>query len=199
MSFGTELPMDEFGTYRFTDVTQIHQGVEFDFEYRPIGGNFMFRGYGSIGNWKYEGSTPFTLQNDDTTEFLITDGEVELTNVKVGNAPQTSFGFGLVYDVCEGLSFDLDYNLYTDLYEFVDVEDVVDAALNGRTYEADRLPAYTLADAGVTYGFDLGANRMTFRANVNNLFNSAYIGQRDNFGYYLGIGRTFNASLRYNF
>lgn len=199
LNFGTELANDEFGTYRFTDVTQIHQGVEFDFEYRPIGGKFSLRGYGSLGNWKYEGSTPFTLQNDDTTEFLVTDGQVELTDVKVGNAPQTSFGAGFVYNITNALSVDMDYNIYTDLYEFVDVEDVVEAALNDSRYVADRLPAYTLADAGITYRLDFGDNKMTFRGNVNNLFNTPYIGQTDNFGTFLGIGRTFNVSARYNF
>ena len=93
----------------------------------------------------------------------------------------------------------MDYNIFTDLYEFVDVEDVVDAALAGEKYESVRLPAYTLADAGLTYRFSLGDNPMVFRANVYNLFNTAYINQRNAFGYYLGIGRTFNASIRYNF
>ncbi|WP_370390530.1 TonB-dependent receptor [uncultured Winogradskyella sp.] len=199
LTFGTELPNDEFGIYRFTDVTQVHQGVEFDFEYRPIGGKISFRGYGSIGNWKYEGTTPFTLQNDDTQQFLITDGEVELTDVKVGNAPQTSFGAGLVWNVVEGLSVDMDYNIFADLYEFVDVDEAVEAALNGQVYESQRLPSYALADAGLTYRFSLGDNRMTFRANVNNLFNTPYISQTDNFGTFLGIGRIWNASLRYNF
>ncbi|WP_299337532.1 TonB-dependent receptor [uncultured Psychroserpens sp.] len=199
LTFGTALPNDEFGIYRFTDVTQIHQGVEFDFEYRPIGGKLSLRGYGSLGNWKYEGSTPFTLQNDDTQEFLEASGEVDITDVKVGNAPQTSFGAGFVYNITEGLSVDMDYNIFTDLYEFVDVEDVVQAALDGTTYESERLPAYALADAGLTYRFDLGDNPMTFRANVNNLFNTPYINQTDNFGTFLGIGRTFNASIRYNF
>ena len=185
--------------YRFTDVTQIHQGVEFDFEYRPVAAGWSLRGYGSLGNWKYEGDTPYTLQNDDTGDFLVTDGNLELTDVKVGNAPQTSFGLGFRADVCEGLSVDMDYNIFTDLYEFVDVEDVVDAALAGEKYESVRLPAYTLADAGLTYRFSFGDNPMVFRANVYNLFNTAYINQRNAFGYYLGIGRTFNASIRYNF
>ncbi|OZV70646.1 TonB-dependent receptor [Winogradskyella aurantia] len=200
LSFGTELENEEFGIYRFTDVTQVHQGVEFDFEYRPLGGKFSLRGYGSLGNWKYEGTTPFTLQNDDTGEFLDDEaGEVNLTDVKVGNAPQTSFGVGFVLDITQGLSVDMDYNIYTDLYEFVDVEEAVADALAGRVYESQKLPAYTLADAGLTYRFSLGDNPLTFRANVNNLFNTAYINQTDNFGTFLGIGRTFNASLRYNF
>ena len=199
LSFGTNLPLDEFGIYRFTDVTQIHQGLEFDFEYRPVASRFSLRGYGSLGNWKYEGETPFTLQNDDTGIFLETDGNLNLTDVKVGNAPQTSFGLGFRADICEGLSVDMDYNIFADLYEFVDVEDVVAAALAGDKYEAVRLPAYTLADAGLTYRFTLGDNPLVLRANVYNLFNEAYINQRNAFGYYLGIGRTYNASIRYNF
>ncbi|WP_370003863.1 TonB-dependent receptor, partial [Winogradskyella sp.] len=199
LTFGTQLPNSEFGLYRFTDVTQLHQGVEFDFEYRPLIGGFRLRGYGSIGNWKYEGTTPYTLQNDDTGVFIETDGEVELTDVKVGNAPQTSFGVGVVFDITKGLSFDMDYNIYTDLYEFVDVEEAVQDALDGRVYESEKLPAYALADAGLTYRFSLGDNPLTFRANVYNLFNTPYINQTDNFGTFLGIGRTFNASLRYNF
>lgn len=199
LSFGTNLPLDEFGIYRFNDVTQIHNGVEFDLEYRPDSRAWSLKGYGSIGNWKYDNETPFNLQNDDTGEFLIENGTLNLTDVKVGNAPQTSFGIGFMTKISKGLSFDIDYNIYTDLYEFVDVEQAIEDAFAGRNFQSVRLPAYTLADAGVTYNFDLGDNKMTFRANVYNLFNEAYINQRNAFGYYLGVGRTFNASMRYNF
>ncbi|WP_179375282.1 TonB-dependent receptor [Winogradskyella wichelsiae] len=190
---------DEFSTYRLTDVTQKHNGIEFDVEYRPYAGSWSFRTFGSIGNWKYDGETPYTLQNDDTGDFITTDGNVDLTDVKIGNAPQTSFGFGIKLDVAKGLSVDMDYNIYSGLYEFVDPADVADAALASEIYESVRLPAYTLADAGLTYRFSLGDNALTFRANVYNVFNESYINQKDAFGYYLGIGRTYNASLRYNF
>ena len=190
---------DDPSTYRLTDVTQVHRGVEFDLEYRPDSRAWSFRSYGSVGNWKYDGATPYTLQNVETGDFIVTDGNVDLTGVKVGNAPQTSFGVGFRADICEGLSVDMDYNIYSDLYEFVDPQDVADEALNGGQYESVRLPSYTLADAGLTYRFSLGDNPLTFRANVFNVFNSAYINQRDAFGYFLGVGRTFNASLRYNF
>ena len=68
-----------------------------------------------------------------------------------------------------------------------------------KKYSSKRMSPYTLADAGLTYRFSLGSNPMVFRANVYNLFNEAYVNQRNAFGYYLGVGRTFNASLRYNF
>lgn len=190
---------DEFSTYRLTNVTQKHNGVEFDLEYRPIGAGWSLRGYGSLGNWKYDGETPYTLQNDDTGDFITSDGNVNLSDVKIGNAPQTSFGAGIIVDVFKGLSFDMDYNIYSGLYEFVDPADVASAALAGGKYESIKLPAYTLADAGATYNFNLGDNPMTLRVNVYNVFNESYINQKDAFGYFLGIGRTFNASIRYNF
>jgi hypothetical protein len=186
-------------TDRFTDITQVHQGLEYEVRYRaPIWG-MTFRSYGSLGNWKYDGVTPFTRQNDDTNEFVITDGELDLTGTKVGNAPQTSFGAGLSVRLCDGLTVDADYNIYTDLYGFVDVDEVIVASQNGERYQAERLPAYTLADAGLTYRFKVGEQQLVFRGNVYNVFNSAYINQRDQFGYFLGIGRTYNASLRLNF
>lgn len=188
-----------FFTDRFTDVTQVHQGIEFDFEYRPTASSVRFRGYGSIGNWKFDGETGFTRQNDDTSEFIITDGVLDLTGTKVGNAPQTSFGAGLSVPICDGLTVDGDYNIYTDLYGFVNPDNVVEAAQMGMRYQAERLPAYTLGDAGITYKFNLGGQRFVFRGNVYNVFNEAYINQRDRFGYFLGIGRTYNASLRLNF
>jgi outer membrane receptor for ferric coprogen and ferric-rhodotorulic acid len=191
--------MSVFYTDRFTDVTQVHQGVEFDMEYRPDYGGWRFRGYGSIGNWKYDGETPYTRQNDDTSEFIITDGLLDLTGTKVGNAPQTSFGAGLSVRICDGLTVDGDYNIYTNLYGFVSPDDVTEAAQMGERYQAERLPAYTLGDAGLTYRFALGGQRLTFRGNVYNVFNQAYINQRDQFGYFLGVGRTYNASLRMNF
>ncbi|NNL15302.1 MAG: TonB-dependent receptor [Flavobacteriaceae bacterium] len=197
--FGPEQPNDETSTYRITDVTQIHRGFEFDLEYRPLAASWSLTGYGSIGNWKYDGSTPYTLQNDDTGDFIVTDGQVDITDVKVGNAPQTSFGAGVDVDILENLSVDMRYNIYTDLYEFVDVEEVAEAALAGSKYESRKLPSYSLADAGFTYRFKVGENKVTLRGNVYNLFNEAYINQTDAFGTRLGIGRTFNASLRYAF
>lgn len=178
---------------RFTDLTQVHKGVEYEFEYRSDLGNFRLRTFGSIGNWKYEGSTPFTRQNDETGEF-VESGTVELSGTKVGNAPQTSFGFGTFVRVTETLSLDADYNIYSNLYGQVNPLDVVNASEIGETYQAESLPSYTLLDAGITYR----KGKVTLRGNVYNVFNTSYINQADSFGVFLGVGRTYNVSLRYN-
>ncbi len=191
-------PIEQKDRYqRFTDITQVHKGFEFEGKYR-YSSAFMFRAFGSIGNWKYEGETPFQTREDDTN-VLLESGNVDLSGTKIGNAPQTSFGFGFKYNVIGGLSIDADYNIYADLYGFVDAEDVVDAAQAGVVYQAERLPAYSVLDAGITYKFDFGGNDFTFRANCYNATNEMYLGQKDSFGYFYGNGRTWNASIRYDF
>lgn len=188
----------EFQTYRFNDVTQIHNGIEYDLQYRPRASSVAFSSFGSIGNWKYADSTPYTLRNDETNE-LIDSGTLDLSDIKVGQAPQTSFGFGLDWDVLENLSVDANWNIYGSFYGFVDVEDVIDAGLDGVDYQSERLDAYDLVDFGLTYKFMLGSEQIVFRGNVFNLFDETYINQKDAYGYFYGNGRTWNVSFRYNF
>ena len=191
-------PIEQADRYqRFTNITQVHKGFEFEGKYR-YSSAFMLRAFGSIGNWKYEGETPFQTR-EDQTNTLLEEGTVNLSGTKVGNAPQTSFGFGFKYNIFGGLSVDADYNIYTDLYGFVDAEDVVDASIAGVEYQAERLPAYSVLDAGITYKFDFGGNAFTVRANCYNATNEMYLSQKDSFGYFYGNGRTWNASLRYDF
>lgn len=191
-------PIEQVDRYqRFTDITQVHTGFEFEGKYRHSSA-FMLRAFGSIGNWKYDGKTPFQTRNSETNAVLE-EGSLDLSGTYVGNAPQTSFGFGFKYNIFGGLTVDANYNIYTDLYGFVDTSDVIDASLAGVTYQAERLPAYSLLDAGITYKFDFGGNNITFRANCYNATNEMYLGQKDSFGYYYGNGRTWNASVRYDF
>src|SRR5690606_5802578 len=182
---------------RFTGVKQVHVGAEYEVKYR-YSNVLMLRTFGSIGNWEYSGETPFETREDNTNE-LLEEGELDLTGTKIGNAPQTSFGFGFKYEICKGLSLDADYNIYTDLYGFVEARSVINAALKGDVYQAERLPAYTILDAGLTYKFNFGGDNFTIRANVYNLANDVYLNQKDSFGYFWGNGRTFNTSIRYDF
>src|SRR5690554_156597 len=136
-------PVEQADRYqRFTDITQVHKGFEFEGKYR-YSSDFMFRAFGSIGNWKYDGKTPFQTR-EDVTNALLEEGTVNLSGTKVGNAPQASFGFGFKYNIIGGLSVDADYNIYSQLYGFVDAEDVVKASQRNEVYQAENLPAYTL-------------------------------------------------------
>jgi outer membrane receptor protein involved in Fe transport len=122
-----------------------------------------------------------------------------MSDIKVGQAPQTSFGFGLDWDILDNLSLDSSWNMYGSFYGFVDVEDVIQAGIDGVDYQSERLGAYDLVDFGLTYKFMLGSEQIVFRGNVFNAFDERYVNQKDAYGYFYGNGRTWNVSFRYNF
>ncbi|NCF41770.1 MAG: TonB-dependent receptor plug domain-containing protein [Bacteroidetes bacterium] len=185
--------------YNFNDVTQIHTGIEFDFQYKPMAANGLaFNVFGSIGDWKYKDTTPYRRFDGETNQ-LEESGEVNLSNVKVGQAPQTSFGVGLDWDATDRLTLYSSFNYFDDFYGFVDVEDVIQAGVDGEVYEAEKLNSYGLLDLGLSYDFTLGGKNVLFRANVYNLLDKDYVNQKDAYGYFKGNGTTWNASFQYRF
>lgn len=197
-----------------TDVTQLHQGIELDVRYRAIQG-LVIGAYTSIGNWKYAGSTPYRTRdfrdntyftNADTGNYLdqngnalpanFFDGEVNLDGVEVSNAAQLTFGVNANYKMENGFEAGLFYNHFSNVYEFVDVADVV---AEGNSYETTKLDAYGIMDLTAGYTFRFGDQDVVVRTNIYNLFNTGFINQTDAFGVYYGLGRTWNASVMYRF
>lgn len=185
-------------SFLFADVTQIHKGLELDTRYKTVTG-LLLRGHASLGDWKYDGSTPVRIRNNDDQSF-IDKFNVNLTDVKVGEAPQFSAGLGTSYDILsDKLSFDLDWNWYDNFYGFVKLDDLTKASQEGKKYQSEKLNAYSLFDLGVTYKFKLGTNNMTLRGNAYNLFDQKYISQKGGYGYLYGNGLTWNFSIKYTF
>lgn len=110
-----------------------------------------------------------------------------------------SLGLGTKYRILNNLYADLDWNYFANLYGNVDVEDVIGAALEGEVYQSEKLNPYSVFDLGATYHFNLGNQKFTFRGNVRNLLDHTYISRKDGFGYFYGLGRTWSASVTYNF
>lgn len=185
------------GAYLLTGITQLHKGLELDFQTYVVP-KWMIRGYASIGDWQYDGDSPFRFREEVGSQIIGT-GDLPLSGVKVGNAPQTSFGLGTKYNILRDLSVDVDFNFYDNLYAQVDPEDVVGAVLDGEIYAAEKLDGFGVVDAGLSYTFRFGAQRLKFRGNVYNLFNKEYFGRKDGFGYFYGLGTTWNAGLTYSF
>jgi outer membrane receptor protein involved in Fe transport len=184
---------------RLTNIGQLHKGIEIDGKWRPTN-TFMLRGYFTVGNWEYDGSSPvYIIDNNDNS--AVDNFEVDLTGTKVGQAPQTSFGLGTSFDVIQDkFSVDADWNYYANLYGFVDAEDVAQNQLdNAGVYQPEKLDAYSLFDLGATYRLQFGSDDISIRGNVYNLFDTEYINQKDSYGYYYGNGLTWNLSVRYNF
>ena len=80
------------------------------------------------------------------------------------------------------------------------------------------LPSFGLFDAGISYGVNLtNKNRLSFRININNLFDTEYISQSNTAQFvdentqatykgiddrnqvYFGFGRTWNGSIKLTF
>ncbi len=187
-------------TYLFTGVGQLHKGLELEFDVNVLS-NLKLRGYGSIGDWKYDGTSPYRVRDNNSFDIVFEDKEgQDLTGVKVGNAAQTTFGLGVKYYILPQFSIDADYNHYARLYGNVNVDDVIKSSLNNEVYQPEELKAYNVVDAGLSYTFNLkNGKNVKFRGNVKNLFNENYFSRKDAFGYFYGLGTTWNTGLTYNF
>lgn len=184
--------------FLFTNISQLHQGLEVDFKYTPTLA-WMIRGYATMGEWRYDGESPVIIRNNDTAENIGTLN-VNLDGTRVGTAPQASVGLGTEYDIIlNKLKVNVDWNYYNNFYGYVDVEDVADAGLAGETYQTEHLKPYSLFDLGATYNFKLGDNDVSLRGNVYNALDHEYINQADSYGYFYGVGRTWNFSVKYRF
>ena len=125
---------------------------------------------------------------------------------KVGNAAQTTFGLGAKYNIISGLSVDANFRYYSDLYA------------NRQEKDNLKLPSYNLVDAGISYRLPLNKTQaLSFRFNVNNLFNTIYMSQSNTAQHvdgdtaqtykgvdvrnqvYFGFGRTWNFSAKFSF
>lgn len=201
------------GFYQYQGVTQVHQGLELDFTLRPSS-ELMFKGFASLGDWKYDGNGIQTVYDDN--QNVISDGEtLYLDGVKVGDAAQTSWGLGGRYEFLKGLSIDADYLSYDNLYANFAPTDSEFSTQNNRG--SVKLPAYQLLDAGLTYDWKVNSKyNIVMRLNMNNVLDKEYIsesltnihaeagdetykGVNVNNRAYFGYGRTWNFSMRLKF
>jgi hypothetical protein len=183
---------------------QLHQGIEIDFRVKLLNDKLDFKGFTSIGDWQFVGNTVRQVRNEDQAILSTSNNDVD--GGRVGDAAQFTLGFGLEYDITNDLSIDFDWRFYDGLYANV-----------GAVKNNLELPVYDVADLGISYRLNFNRGKtLNFRVNVNNLFYEVYLSDlRDNIeaapgdetfkginvanqGIF-GWGRTWNASIRYNF
>ncbi len=173
-------------------IRQFHSGAELDMSYRACDW-ITLKAYMSGGSWVFKDESNIFTYNDDNGDLLSEEIGVNREGVKVSDAPQMSMGMGVVINILKGLSIDGNIN-YTDRhYEFTDET----TTANG--YMPQRLHPYSLTDAGISYDFNLGSNKLGFRGNVFNVFDEVRERGTDRFGYFTTNGRTYNGSIRYSF
>lgn len=190
--------------YLFTNIEQKHKGVEVDAEWNPTM-DLMINGHATFGHWRYDGTTPVLVRDNDEQEMIVGSDDpltTDLKDTKVGQSPQTTFGMDVTYTIIPGeLTVYGNWNYYTDFYGFVDVEDAAKQTLENEdeVYQPDKLNSYSLFDIGGHYNFKISDQRFRLTANVYNLFDHTYISQKDNYGYYFGNGTTYNIAVKYLF
>jgi hypothetical protein len=186
-------------------VEQVHEGLELDFVVKPIA-KLNVKGFASVGNWEYKGSSFTTVRDEDTN--IVSQAIKDVDGGKVGDAAQVTYGLGIDYEFFKNLSIDIDWRSYDKLYSNV-----------GAVKTNLELPNYDLVDSGISYKLYIGQQKkdaISFRVNVNNVFDEVYLSELTtanqvavggvsykginvtNNGYF-GLGRTWNFSLRYNF
>ncbi len=162
------------GTARLYGIQELHKGVELETQAKY--GKVKFYGMMSVGDWYYNGdvTAPFVDENNDPipgqTKTLYLDG------VKVGDAAQFTSRIGFNFNPVEGLYFDINQFYVDNLYAKIDATSFSNPNHDGSL----KLPAYSLVDASLTYGFKIkNAGKLTMRLTVNNIFDKKYISESD--------------------
>jgi hypothetical protein len=174
------------------DVTQFHSGAELDVNFRATDW-LTVQGFISGGSWYYKGDAEVSVYNAETDAQIGETEKINRDGIKVSSAPQFTTGIGFDAKLVKGLSIDARIKYNANHYEFTDVK------TSQEDFLGDKLDTYALTNAGITYRFSFGDNIMTFRANMFNVFDKIAINQSDRYGYFITGGRTFNASMRYEF
>ena len=195
------------GFAQFRDIDVVHNGIEVEGKYR-LSNNTKFRGMLSMGDWRY--TKDFEAELFDENQQSIGTGVLYLKDAKVGDAAQFVAAVGLDQRFGNKLSMDVNYRFVDGLYADYSITDSDFTQPDNQG--ALKLPSYGLVDLGLTARF----GKFTLRGNVNNLLNTTYIAESNSNihadensvtwngvdvrnSVWFGFGRTWNASLKYNF
>tara|TARA_S200002703_G_scaffold36284_1_gene31415 strand:- start:73 stop:2781 length:2709 start_codon:yes stop_codon:yes gene_type:complete len=201
--------VDGFAQFRNIDVR--HNGLEIEGDYQPTNA-LKLSGMLSVGDWKYTKDFEATLFDDNQEE--IGTGTLYTKDAKVGDAAQLVAYTAADYKLGKALSVDLGYRFVDGLYADYSITD--SDFTEPDNAGALKLPSYGLLDAGITGRFSLFGQDASLRLNVNNALNTTYIAESnsnihatdlsetwngvDTRNYvWFGFGRTWNATLKYEF
>lgn len=196
-------PDGEYYSANIEGVDALHKGIEMDFKWKPITGLYI-TGMASLGDWRWQNDlVDVPIFNDNEEQIGTVD--LYISDLKVGDAAQTTAALGVDYDLFEGFKVGVNYNYYANLYAKYDPTGRGNVAKQG--VQPWKVPAYGLFDANVRYNFKIGTFDATIFGNVINLFDTAYISDAidgssndwDTAKVYYGLGRTWSTGLKVNF
>ena len=191
-------PGAEDYTANLLGVNALHQGIEFDFTYKPSN-NLNFSGMLSLGDWKWDNNlenVPVFNENQEEVTTL----SLPIKGLKVSNAAQTTAALGMLYKFWDKTSITLDYNYFADLYARIDVLNYANAT--EAPSDSYKVPSYGTVDASLRHNFNFGTFDTTLTARVNNLLDTEYIADAIDASdplVFFGFGRTFSLSAKIKF
>lgn len=179
-------------------VDALHQGVEVDFEYRPLTG-LSFTGMLSLGDWRWKNDVTAVIT--DSNQNVISNLNLFIKDLPVGRSAQTTAALGTRYFLTPKTSFSVDYNYYDRYYA-----DFNPSNRNAPGVDPWKVPSFHLFDASLLHKFKILSLDAKVIGRINNVFNTEYITRaNDNDGtaqgatVFFGPGRTFSISSIINF
>ena len=199
------------GFAQFKDIDVRHNGIEVEGDYQPTNA-LKLSGMLSVGDWRY--TKDFEAELFDDNQESIGTGTLYLKDAKVGDAAQLTAYTAVDYKIGKVLNVDLGYRFVDGLYADYSITDSDFTEPDNKG--ALKLPSYGLMDVGITGRFSLFGQDASLRVNVNNALNTTYIAESnsnihatdlsetwngvDTRNYvWFGFGRTWNATLKYEF
>ena len=210
------------GYSEINGITQVHMGVEVDATYKPV--KFLeLQGMFSYGDYRYKGNATGADFDESNVPVTTTAGSTTLylDQVKVGGSgnssiPQLTASLGATIKPINDLSIYGTWRFVGNLYSAVNTNDYKTVARQEQG--ALRLPDYNLLDLGASYKLRLRerSQYFTFGVNVYNVIDTYYIsdastsihatagsttykGVDTNNKVFFGAGRTWAASVAFNF
>ena len=206
--------------YLFYGISQTHKGLEGEINVN-LSEKISMSGMVSFGDWVYTNNINsrstildafgnFTADSSDSVKILYAKG------LKVGDAAQVTYSLTLKFRPFKNFSINTTYYVADELYAPYNIWDPQYYEVGG---QVTKLPIYGIARIGLYYRRKINDNFLSFRFNVNNMFNTLYLAELNtntldennnlyrpdqpefytrNKGYF-GFGRTWNFGVKLSF
>lgn len=203
-----------------TGLDALHQGIELDFELRPLK-DLKITGMFSIGDWYWNGDgkgyaynssgQPVDKNGQPVSEIGGKDHAqniVKLDDVRVGNSAQTTFALGGQYQFLKGLHVGVNYSYFARNYAKFTPSLAYDLGAEKAFESPWRMPSYGVLDANISYRFPVGKLfGVMISGNLNNVLDKEYIADAEDgkdhdeasAKVFYGFGRTFSLRLKITF
>ena len=210
-----------------TGVNSRHIGVELEFKGRPARW-VEITAMLSLGDWRWTSDNVKGYAYNLSSQAVTPEGNVttpgaenhawaiiNMKDTKVGGSAQTTAAIDVMFTPFAGLRIGGGYTYYGRNYAFYSLSGS-SLKLGKEMFVANpwEIPSYGCLDLRASYQLDLGKNKLTFFCHMNNALDTTYIEKAwnpsnvtssrndvDPAGVYMfyGLGRNWNAGVKYNF